>query len=197
MADEEKKGIMSKKDEDDWDFIMSSWPDELQGLDSTLTKIEQELGLEMLEVAVQQTISRCKRYRREEGYHFTTFQLDNSLIYFNRAVEEYAIFMAGDERRVDMRDYLADMFHGSLTAVFNDMRTIEQRDKMKSSNGSDRFPGDIIGRALINQSMTLISMIMAPEAKVSRDDYLINNRDALTELLSKHVKTLNLGRETC
>lgn len=195
MADDEKIGSMPQ--EDDWDYIMSSWPDELQGLDSSLTKIEQELGMEMLEVAVQQTISRCKRYSREEGYHFTSFQLDNSLVYFNRAVEEYAIFVAGDERRVDMRDYLADMFHGSLTAVFNDMRNVEQRARMKSSNGSDRFPGDIIGRALINQSMTLISMIMAPEAKVSTDEYLINNRDTLAELLSKHVKALNLGRETC
>lgn len=196
MVDDENVENVSQEEED-WEYIMSAWPEELQGLDSSLARIEKELGLEMLEVAIQQIITRCKRYSREAGYHFTSFQLDNSLVYFNRAVEEYAIFMAGDERRVDMRDSLAEMFQNSLETVFRDMRTAEQRAKLKSFNGSDRFPGDIIGRALINQSMNLISMIMAPLVKVSTQDYLNKNLDPLAELLSKHVKELNLGRETC
>lgn len=68
MSDEER--VLDKEHE--WDFIVAGWPQEVQEVDKELLALEQSLE-DMLEVAIQQTVSRCKRYAQDGGYPFTTF----------------------------------------------------------------------------------------------------------------------------
>ena len=55
MSDEER--VLDKEHE--WDFIVAGWPQEVQEADKELLALEQSLE-DMLEVAIQQTVSRCK-----------------------------------------------------------------------------------------------------------------------------------------
>ena len=192
MSDEER--VLDKEHE--WDFIVAGWPREVQEIDGELLALEQSLE-DMLEVAIQQTVSRCKRYAQDAGYPFTTFQLNRSLIFFNRAVEELSIRDVPQEERTEFRDNLTERFLAFLDEVIERMRTEEQIDRMKSGIDSDRFPGDIIGMALINQSLRLLAKVLAPMVEMKRHDYMSKNRGVLIELLNKHASQLNLGKEIC
>lgn len=192
MSDEER--VLDKEHE--WDFIVAGWPREVQEIDGELLALEQSLE-DMLEVAIQQTVSRCKRYAQDAGYPFTTFQLNRSLIFFNRAVEELSIRDVPQEERTEFRDNLTERFLAFLDEVIERMRTKEQIDRMKSGIDNDRFPGDIIGMALINQSLRLLAKVLAPMVEMKRHDYMSKNRGVLIELLNKHASQLNLGKEIC
>ena len=192
MSDEER--VLDKEHE--WDFIVAGWPQEVQEVDKELLALEQSLE-DMLEVAIQQTVSRCKRYAQDAGYPFTTFQLNRSLIFFNRAVEELSIRDVPQEERTEFRDNLTERFLAFLDEVIERMRTEEQIDRMKSGIDNDRFPGDIIGMALINQSLRLLAKVLAPMVEMKRHDYMSKNRGVLIELLNKHASQLNLGKEIC
>ena len=192
MSDEER--VLDKEHE--WDFIVAGWPREVQEIDGELLALEQSLE-DMLEVAIQQTVSRCKRYAQDAGYPFTTFQLNRSLIFFNRAVEELSIRDVPQEERTEFRDNLTERFLAFLDEVIERMRTEEQIDRMKSGIDNDRFPGDIIGMALINQSLRLLAKVLAPMVEMKRHDYMSKNRGVLIELLKKHASQLNLGKEIC
>ena len=192
MSDEER--VLDKEHE--WDFIVAGWPQEVQEADKELLALEQSLE-DMLEVAIQQTVSRCKRYAQDGGYPFTTFQLNKSLIFFNRAVEELSIRDVPQEERTEFRDNLTERFLAFLDEVIERMRTEEQIDRMKSGIDNDRFPGDIIGMALINQSLRLLAKVLAPMVEMKRHDYMSKNRGVLIELLNKHASQLNLGKEIC
>ena len=192
MSDEER--VLDKEHE--WDFIVAGWPQEVQEVDKELLALEQSLE-DMLEVAIQQTVSRCKRYAQDAGYPFTTFQLNRSLIFFNRAVEELSIRDVPQEERTEFRDNLTERFLAFLDEVIEHMRTEEQIDRMKSGIDNDRFPGDIIGMALINQSLRLLAKVLAPMVEMKRHDYMSKNRGVLIELLNKHASQLNLGKEIC
>ena len=192
MSDEER--VLDKEHE--WDFIVAGWPREVQEIDGELLALEQSLE-DMLEVAIQQTVSRCKRYAQDAGYPFTTFQLNRSLIFFNRAVEELSIRDVPKEERTEFRDNLTERFLAFLDEVIEHMRTEEQIDRMKSGIDNDRFPGDIIGMALINQSLRLLAKVLAPMVEMKRHDYMSKNRGVLIELLNKHASQLNLGKEIC
>lgn len=192
MSDEER--VLDKEHE--WDFIVAGWPREVQEIDGELLALEQSLE-DMLEVAIQQTVSRCKRYAQDAGYPFTTFQLNRSLIFFNRAVEELSIRDVPQEERTEFRDNLTERFLAFLDEVIEHMRTKEQIDRMKSGIDNDRFPGDIIGMALINQSLRLLAKVLAPMVEMKRHDYMSKNRGVLIELLNKHASQLNLGKEIC
>ena len=192
MSDEER--VLDKEHE--WDFIVAGWPREVQEIDGELLALEQSLE-DMLEVAIQQTVSRCKRYAQDAGYPFTTFQLNRSLIFFNRAVEELSIRDVPQEERTEFRDQLTERFLAFLDEVIEHMRTEEQIDRMKSGIDNDRFPGDIIGMALINQSLRLLAKVLAPMVEMKRHDYMSKNRGVLIELLNKHASQLNLGKEIC
>lgn len=192
MSDEER--VLDKEHE--WDFIVAGWPQEVQEADKELLALEQSLE-DMLEVAIQQTVSRCKRYAQDAGYPFTTFQLNRSLIFFNRAVEELSIRDVPQEERTEFRDNLTERFLAFLDEVIERMRTKEQIDRMKSGIDNDRFPGDIIGMALINQSLRLLAKVLAPMVEMKRHDYMSKNRGVLIELLNKHASQLNLGKEIC
>ena len=192
MSDEER--VLDKEHE--WDFIVAGWPREVQEIDGELLALEQSLE-DMLEVAIQQTVSRCKRYAQDAGYPFTTFQLNRSLIFFNRAVEELSIRDVPQEERTEFRDQLTERFLAFLDEVIERMRTEEQIDRMKSGIDNDRFPGDIIGMALINQSLRLLAKVLAPMVEMKRHDYMSKNRGVLIELLNKHASQLNLGKEIC
>ena len=192
MSDEER--VLDKEHE--WDFIVAGWPQEVQEVDKELLALEQSLE-DMLEVAIQQTVSRCKRYAQDGGYPFTTFQLNRSLIFFNRAVEELSIRDVPQEERTEFRDNLTERFLAFLDEVIERMRTEEQIDRMKSGIDNDRFPGDIIGMALINQSLRLLAKVLAPMVEMKRHDYMSKNRGVLIELLNKHASQLNLGKEIC
>ena len=192
MSDEER--VLDKEHE--WDFIVAGWPQEVQEVDKELLALEQSLE-DMLEVAIQQTVSRCKRYAQDGGYPFTTFQLNKSLIFFNRAVEELSIRDVPQEERTEFRDNLTERFLAFLDEVIEHMRTEEQIDRMKSGIDNDRFPGDIIGMALINQSLRLLAKVLAPMVEMKRHDYMSKNRGVLIELLNKHASQLNLGKEIC
>lgn len=192
MSDEER--VLDKEHE--WDFIVAGWPQEVQEADKELLALEQSLE-DMLEVAIQQTVSRCKRYAQDAGYPFTTFQLNRSLIFFNRAVEELSIRDVPQEERTEFRDNLTERFLAFLDEVIERMRTEEQIDRMKSGIDNDRFPGDIIGMALINQSLRLLAKVLAPMVEMKRHDYMSKNRGVLIELLNKHASQLNLGKEIC
>ena len=192
MSDEER--VLDKEHE--WDFIVAGWPREVQEIDGELLALEQSLE-DMLEVAIQQTVSRCKRYAQDAGYPFTTFQLNRSLIFFNRAVEELSIRDVPQEERTEFRDQLTERFLAFLDEVIGRMRTDEQIARMKSGIDNDRFPGDIIGMALINQSLRLLAKVLAPMVEMKRHDYMSKNRGVLIELLNKHASQLNLGKEIC
>ena len=192
MSDEER--VLDKEHE--WDFIVAGWPREVQEIDGELLALEQSLE-DMLEVAIQQTVSRCKRYAQDGGYPFTTFQLNKSLIFFNRAVEELSIRDVPQEERTEFRDQLTERFLAFLDEVIGRMRTDEQIARMKSGIDNDRFPGDIIGMALINQSLRLLAKVLAPMVEMKRHDYMSKNRGVLIELLNKHASQLNLGKEIC
>ena len=192
MSDEER--VLDKEHE--WDFIVAGWPREVQEIDGELLALEQSLE-DMLEVAIQQTVSRCKRYAQDAGYPFTTFQLNRILIFFNRAVEELSIRDVPQEERTEFRDNLTERFLAFLDEVIEHMRTEEQIDRMKSGIDNDRFPGDIIGMALINQSLRLLAKVLAPMVEMKRHDYMSKNRGVLIELLNKHASQLNLGKEIC
>ena len=192
MSDEER--VLDKEHE--WDFIVAGWPREVQEKDGEHLALEQTLE-DMLEVAIQQTVSRCKRYAQDAGYPFTTFQLNKSLIFFNRAVEELSIRDVPQEERTEFRDNLTERFLAFLDEVIERMRTEEQIDRMKSGIDNDRFPGDIIGMALINQSLRLLAKVLAPMVEMKRHDYMSKNRGVLIELLNKHASQLNLGKEIC
>ena len=192
MSDEER--VLDKEHE--WDFIVAGWPQEVQEVDKELLALEQSLE-DMLEVAIQQTVSRCKRYAQDNGYPFTTFQLNKSLIFFNRAVEELSIQDVPPEERTEFRDGLTERFMAFLDEVFKTMRTDEQLAKLKSGIDNDRFPGDVIGMALINQSLRLLAKVLGPAVKMKRHDYMARNRGVLMELLNKHASQLNLGKEIC
>ena len=192
MSDEER--VLDKEHE--WDFIVAGWPQEVQEADKELLVLEQSLE-DMLEVAIQQTVSRCKRYAQDAGYPFTTFQLNRSLIFFNRAVEELSIRDVPQEERTEFRDNLTERFLAFLDEVIEHMRTEEQIDRMKSGIDNDRCPGDIIGMALINQSLRLLAKVLAPMVEMKRHDYMSKNRGVLIELLNKHASQLNLGKEIC
>ena len=192
MSDEER--VLDKEHE--WDFIVAGWPREVQEIDGELLALEQSLE-DMLEVAIQQTVSRCKRYAQDAGYPFTTFQLNRSLIFFNRAVEELSIRDVPQEERTEFRDNLTERFLAFLDEVIEHMRTEEQIDRMKSGIDNDRFPGDIIGMALINQSLRLLAKVLAPMVEMKRHDYMSKNRGVLIELLNKHASQLNLRKEIC
>ena len=192
MSDEER--VLDKEHE--WDFIVAGWPREVQEVDGELLALEESLE-DMLEVAIQQTVSRCKRYAQDGGYPFTTFQLNRSLIFFNRAVEELSIRDVPQEERTEFRDNLTERFLAFLDEVIDHMRTEEQIDRMKSGIDNDRFPGDIIGMALINQSLRLLAKVLAPMVEMKRHDYMSKNRGVLIELLNKHASQLNLGKEIC
>ena len=192
MSDEER--VLDKEHE--WDFIVAGWPREVQEIDGELLALEQSLE-DMLEVAIQQTVSRCKRYAQDAGYPFTTFQLNRSLIFFNRAVEELSIRDVPQEERTEFRDNLTERFLAFLDEVIEHMRTEEQIDRMKSGIDNDRFPGDIIGMALISQSLRLLAKVLAPMVEMKRHDYMSKNRGVLIELLNKHASQLNLGKEIC
>ena len=175
---------------------VAGWSREVQEIDGELLALEQSLE-DMLEVAIQQTVSRCKRYAQDAGYPFTTFQLNRSLIFFNRAVEELSIRDVPQEERTEFRDNLTERFRAFLDEVIEHMRTEEQIDRMKSGIDNDRFPGDIIGMALINQSLRLLAKVLAPMVEMKRHDYMSKNRGVLIELLNKHASQLNLGKEIC
>ena len=192
MSDEER--VLDKEHE--WDFIVAGWPREVQEVDGELLALEESLE-DMLEAAIQQTVSRCKRYAQDGGYPFTTFQLNKSLIFFNRAVEELSIRDVPQEERTEFRDQLTERFLAFLDEVIDHMRTEEQIDRMKSGIDNDRFPGDIIGMALINQSLRLLAKVLAPMVEMKRHDYMSKNRGVLIELLNKHASQLNLGKEIC
>ena len=192
MSDEER--VLDKEHE--WDFIVAGWPREVQEIDGELLALEQSLE-DMLEVAIQQTVSRCKRYAQDAGYPFTTFQLNRSLIFFNRAVEELSIRDVPQEERTEFRDNLTERFLAFLDEVIEHMRTEEQIDRMKSGIDNDRFPGDIIGMALINQSLRLLAKVLAPMEEMKRHDYMSKNRGVPIELLNKHASQLTLGKEIC
>lgn len=192
MSDEER--VLGKEHE--WDFIVAGWPQEVQDADAALLNLEHSLE-DMLEVAIQQTVSRCKRYAQDNGYPFTTFQLNKSLIFFNRAVEELSIQDVPPEERTEFRDGLTERFMAFLDEVFKTMRTDEQLAKLKSGIDNDRFPGDVIGMALINQSLRLLAKVLGPAVKMKRHDYMAKNRGVLMELLNKHASQLNLGKEIC
>ena len=192
MSDEER--VLDKEHE--WDFSVAGWPQEVQEVDKELLALEQSLE-DMLEVAIQQIVSRCKRYAQDAGYPFTTFQLNRSLIFFNRAVEELSIRDVPQEERTEFRDNLTERFLAFLDEVIERMRTEEQIDRMKSGIDNDRFPGDIIGMALINQSLRLLAKVLAPMVEMKRHDYMSKNRGVLIELLNKHASQLNLGKEIC
>lgn len=192
MSDEER--VLDKEHE--WDFIVAGWPQEVQDADAALLNLEHSLE-DMLEVAIQQTVSRCKRYAQDNGYPFTTFQLNKSLIFFNRAVEELSIQDVPPEERTEFRDGLTERFMAFLDEVFKTMRTDEQLAKLKSGIDNDRFPGDVIGMALINQSLRLLAKVLGPAVKMKRHDYMARNRGVLMELLNKHASQLNLGKEIC
>ncbi|MBQ2409951.1 MAG: hypothetical protein MR700_05045 [Selenomonadaceae bacterium] len=192
MSDEER--VLDKEHE--WDFIVAGWPQEVQEVDKELLALEQSLE-DMLEVAIQQTVSRCKRYAQDGGYPFTTFQLNKSLIFFNRAVEELSIRDVPQEERTEFRDQLTERFLAFLDEVIGRMRTDEQIARMKSGIDNDRFPGDIIGMALIKQSLRLLAKVLAPMVEMKRHDYMAKNRGVLIELLNKHASQLNLGKEIC
>ena len=192
MSDEER--VLDREHE--WDFIVAGWPREVQEVDGELLALEESLE-DMLEVAIQQTVSRCKRYAQDAGYPFTTFQLNRSLIFFNRAVEELSIRDVPQEERTEFRDNLTERFLAFLDEVIERMRTEEQIDRMKSGIDNDRFPGDIIGMALINQSLRLLAKVLAPMVEMKRHDYMSKNRGVLIELLNKHASQLNLGKEIC
>ena len=192
MAEEEQ--AVDKQQE--WDFIVAGWPDEIRAADEQLSSLEKELD-DMLEVAIQQTISRCKRYSQEHGYHFATFQLNKGLIFFNRAVEEMAVRDVMPEEKSEYRNAMTEKFLAYLEEMFSTMRTEQQREKLKADMENDRFPGDIIGMALIHQSIRLLSKHIAKQLDVKRLDYLAQNRGTLIELLNKHVTLLGLGKEIC
>lgn len=192
MSDEER--VLDKEHE--WDFIVAGWPQEVQDADAALLNLEHSLE-DMLEVAIQQTVSRCKRYTQDSGYPFTTFQLNKSLIFFNRAVEELSIQDVPPEERTEFRDGLTERFLEFLDEMFKKMRTDEQRDRLRSGFDNERFPGDVIGMALINQSLRLLAKVLAPAVEMKRHDYMAKNRGVLLELLNKHASQLNLGKEIC
>lgn len=194
VAMSEQERVVDKRQE--WDFIVAGWPSEVRKTDMLLTDIEKELD-DMLEVAIQQTISRCKRYSQEHDYPFSTFQLNKSLIFFNRAVEELSVRQIPSEERGDYRTELTEKFLKYLDEMFNSMRTDAQRQKLKQVTEPDRFPGDIIGMALIHQSVRLLSKYLAAQKEMKRLDYLAANRGTIIELLNKHVTLLDLGKEIC
>ena len=171
----EEESVLDKRQE--WDFIVAGWPSEVRKADLLLTEMEKELD-DMLEVAIQQTVSRCKRYSQEHDYPFTTFPLNKSLIFFNRAA-------------------LTERFLKYLDEMFNTMRSDDQRLRLKQVTEPDRFPGDIIGMALIHQSVRYLSKYLAAQKEMKRLDYLAANRGTIIELLNKHVTLLDLGKEIC
>ena len=192
MSDEER--VLDESQE--WDFIVAGWPQEIKDVDEILTRLEHELD-DMLEVAIQQAIGRCKRYAIEHEYSFDTFQLNKSLIFFNRAVEELAMRDVEPEQKTDFREGLTEKFLDFLDEMFHTMRSDEQRQRLHQGLEHDRFPGDIIGMALIYQSMRLLARHIAPLVKMKRHDYMAQNRGVLMELVNKHASQLNLGREIC
>lgn len=192
MSEEER--VSDKRQE--WDFIVAGWPTEVKEADLVLTEMEKELD-DMLEVAIQQTVSRCKRYTQEHEYPFTAYPLNKSLIFFNRAVEELVVREIPAEERGDFRTALTERFLRYLDEMFNTMRTDEQRLKLKKVTDPDRFPADIIGMALIHQSVRYLSKYLASKKEMKRLDYLAANRGTIIELLNKHVTLLDLGKEIC
>ena len=190
MSDEER--VLDKEHE--WDFIVAGWPREVQEIDGELLALEQSLE-DMLAVAIQQTVSPCKRYAPDAGHPPTTFQLNRSLIFFNRAVEELSIRDVPKEERTEFRDNLTERFLAFLDEVIERMRTEEQIDRMKSGIDNDRFPGDIIGMALINQSLRLLAKVLAPMVEMKRHDYMSKNRGVLMEIMNKHTSHVNLATE--
>lgn len=192
MSDQER--VLDKGQE--WDFIVAGWPQEIQDADAALLRMEHSLE-DMLEVAIQQTVSRCKRYAQDRGYHFTTFQLNKSLIFFNRAVEELSIQEVPPEERTGFREKLTEKFLKYLDEAFEQLRTAEHRERLKAGWENERFPGDVIGIALIKQSLRLLARVLSPVVKQRGHEYLAGNRDVLLELLNKHASQLNLGKEIC
>lgn len=190
----EEESVLDKRQE--WDFIVAGWPSEVRKADLLLTEMEKELD-DMLEVAIQQTVSRCKRYSQEHDYPFTTFPLNKSLIFFNRAVEELAVRDVPVEEKGDFRTVLTERFLKYLDEMFNTMRSDDQRLRLKQVTEPDRFPGDIIGMALIHQSVRYLSKYLAAQKEMKRLDYLAANRGTIIELLNKHVTLLDLGKEIC
>lgn len=180
----------------EWDFIVAGWPLEVREADKDLSDLEAELE-DMLEVSIQQTVSRCKRYSREHGYHFTTFQLNKSLIFFNRTVEELTMQDASQEDKAELREAMTEKFLQFLDEIFHTMRTSAQRQRMRDDADRERFPGDIIGQALIRQSLRLLAKHVAPAVNMKRHDYLAKNNGVLLELLNKHATRLDLGKEVC
>ena len=112
-------------------------------------------------------------------------------------MEELSIRDVPQEERTEFRDNLTERFLAFLDEVIEHMRTEEQIDRMKSGIDNDRFPGDIIGMALINQSLRLLAKVLAPMVEMKRHDYMAKNRGVLIELLNKHASQLNLGKEIC
>ena len=192
MSEEER--ALDKQHE--WDFIVAGWPDEIRDADIQLNSLENEMD-DMIEVAIQQTISRCRRYSQEREYPFTAFQLHKGLIFFNRVVEEMAVRDVPQEQRADYRNAMTEKFLAYLDEMFNTMRSQAQREKLKQATDSDRFPGDIISMALIHQSIRLLSKHFAGIKDMKRLDYLAQNRGTLIELLNKHVTLLDMGKEIC
>lgn len=192
MSDEER--VLDKEHE--WDFIVAGWPEEVQSVDKKLLELEKSLD-DMLEVAIQQTVARCRRFTQEHGYPFTTFQLNKSLILFNRAVEELSIAEVKAEDRTEFRAGLTERFIRFLDEVIHHIRTEEQIAHMKADRDLDRFPGDIIGMALIKQSTRLLAKVLAPAVDMKRLDYAAQNNGVLMELINKHASQLNLGKEIC
>lgn len=190
----ENERVLDKQHE--WDFIVAGWPQEIIDVDRELTVLEHDLD-DMLEVAIQQTISRCKRYAREHDYPFNTFQLNKSLIFLNKAVEELAIQDVEVEKRSDFRESLTERFLAYLDEIFHMMRSDEQRENLREGIEYDRFPGDIIGLALIYQSLRLLAKHLGAVVNMKRHDYMAMNRGILMELVNKHASQLNLGREIC
>ena len=113
----EEESVLDKRQE--WDFIVAGWPSEVRKADLLLTEMEKELD-DMLEVAIQQTVSRCKRYSQEHDYPFTTFPLNKSLIFFNRAVEELAVQDVPAGEKGDFRTALTERFLKYLDDMFKD-----------------------------------------------------------------------------
>ena len=96
------------------------------------------------------------------------------------------------------KDFVLSMlFLKYLDDMFNTMRSDDQRLRLKQVTEPDRFPGDIIGMALIHQSVRYLSKYLAAQKGMKRLDYLVANRGTIIELLNKHVTLLNLGKEIC
>ena len=170
----------------------SQWPQELVNLDGTMGRMEEALGQELLDVALQQIVARFQGNDELKDYRFTSYQLDAGLVYFNRMAEEIVLFMAG-ERKEEMKKTLDEMFAATLTKVWSDMTTTQERAKMKSFNGTEVFPGKITTQLLIIQAVNLLALVLAPAAGSTSEAFLAQHQESFVELLEKHVKKLGLG----